>query len=98
MIITENKLVTREIYVAHCIRCDNAEIRLSHCNYSSFNYGGGTCENCGYRVYGAVDCNPSIDHLASIWNAKNDISILIGNELDKIAESNKKIQELRSLK
>lgn len=96
MLITETTTVKREINVAPCLECGHADILLSDCNYSSFNHGGGECKKCGHKTYAGVGCNPTMDQLAAIWNAGNDIPTLIRAEEAKIAESNVKIQALRA--
>lgn len=96
MLITETTTAKREIHVAPCLECGHAEILLSDCNYSSFNHGGGECKKCGHKTYAGVGCNPTMDELAAIWNAGNDIPTLIRAEEAKIAESNATIQALRT--
>ena len=41
---------------------------LWDCNYSSFNPGGGECNDCGNKVSGESGCSPSDELLAKIWN------------------------------
>lgn len=96
MLITETTTVKREIHVAPCLECGHADILLSDCNYSSFNQGGGECKRCGHKNYAGVGCNPTMDQLAAIWNAGNDIPTLIRAEEAKIAEATGKIQTLRA--
>ena len=96
MLITETTTVQREIHVAPCLECGHTDILLSDCNYSSFNQGGGECKKCGHKTYAGVGCNPTMDQMAAIWNAGNDIPTLIRAEEAKIAESNATIQALRA--
>lgn len=95
MLITETKTVQREIHVAPCLECGNTDIMLSDCNYSSFNKGGGKCKKCGHEVSASVGTFPTMDELAAIWNASNDIPTLIRAEEAKIAEAEARIAALK---
>ena len=95
MLVQETQIIQREIHVAPCLECGNTDIQLSDSNYSSFNRGVGKCKKCGHEVNAGVGCNPSMDQLAGIWNAANDIQTLIKAEEDKIVASRKRIVELK---
>ena len=99
MQVTETKTVTREIYVAPCLKCGGKDIRLSDSNYSSFNTGGGWCKakGCGHEATGSVSCSPTMDDLAGIWNAANDIPSLIKAQEATIATATQRIGELNKL-
>ena len=96
MLITESQTVQREIHVAPCLECGNTEIRLTDSGYSSFNQGGGECLKCGHATHAGVGCLPSMDDLAAIWNAGNDIPTLIKAEEAKIAQAQARIDELKA--
>lgn len=96
MLITETTTTQREIHVAPCLECGHADILLSDCNYSSFNQGGGECKKCGHKTYAGVGCNPTMDQLATIWNASNDIPTLIRAEEAKITEAEQRIAALEA--
>lgn len=96
MIVHETQVIKREIHVAPCLKCGGADISLTDSNYSSFNRGGGKCKKCGHEVNSSVGCDPTFDQLAAIWNAENDILILIKSEEEKIVSSQKRIAELRA--
>ncbi len=96
MKITEMKAVQREIHVTPCLACGSTNILLSDCNYSSFNRGGGECQSCGHQAFAMVGSNPTMDTLAGIWNASNDIFFLIREEENKIAEAEKRIAFLKA--
>lgn len=96
MRITENKTVQREIHVAPCLECGHTEIRLTDSGYSSFNQGGGDCPKCGHVTHAGVGCLPTMDELAAIWNAGNDIPTLIKAEEAKIAQAQARIDELKA--
>lgn len=96
MLIKEQTTVEREIHVAPCLECGSSDIALSDSNYSSFNNGGGRCKKCGHEVTGGVACMPSIDRLAAIWNAANDIPTLIQAEEKKIADAAERIAVLKA--
>lgn len=91
MLVSETKTVTREIHVAPCLECGSTDITLSDCNYSSFNQGGGKCKHCGQESKSSVSIDPSIDTLAHIWNARNDIPTLIQAEQKKIEMAGEQI-------
>lgn len=95
MLITETQTVQREIHVAPCLVCGSPDIQLADSNYSAFNRGGGTCRNCGHETEGSIGCLPSMDELATIWNAGNDIPSLIRTEEATIAAARARIAELR---
>ena len=94
MLVTETKSVTRDLYVAPCLKCGCKEIVLSDSNYSSFNRGGGTCSQCKHEVVGCCGCLPTVDDLARIWNNENDIDTLIAIERKKITTAYQVIKEL----
>ena len=94
MLVTETKTVTRELYVAPCLKCGNKEIALSDCNYSSFNKGGGDCKRCKHQIYATCGCLPTNDELAKIWNSQNDIETLLNRERKKIAKAEAFIKTL----
>lgn len=96
MQITETKTVTREVHVAPCLKCGSTDIVLTDSNYSSCNTGGGLCKKCGHTSFSGVGCLPSMDQLASNWNAENDIPTLISAEEAKIAASTAKIEQLQA--
>lgn len=96
MLITETKSVQREIHIAPCLECGYADILLADSNYSSFNQGGGECKKCGHKTSSGVGCNPTVDQLAAIWNAGNDIPTLIRAEEVKIAEAERRIAALKA--
>jgi hypothetical protein len=50
-----------------CKVCGSRKITLKDCGYSSFNPGGGVCEN-GHEVSGEAGCLPTQSKLARIWN------------------------------
>lgn len=95
MRIKELATVERDIHVAPCLECGCADIQLSDSNYSSFNIGGGKCKGCGHEVTGNVSCSPTLDAMAAIWNAANDIPTLISAEEKKIAEATDRISMLQ---
>ena len=95
MLITETKTVQRELHVAPCLACGHTDIALSDNNYSAFNSGGGTCRRCGHEVTRSVGCLPSLDELAAIWNAGNDIPTLIRAEEAIIAAARTRIADLK---
>lgn len=96
MLIKETTVVEREIHVAPCLECGSTDIELSDSNYSSFNQGGGECKKCGHKVTNGVSCMPKIEHLASIWNAGNDIPTLIAVEEANIAKASERIAALKT--
>lgn len=98
MQVTEHKAVTRDIQVAPCLKCGGTDIQLSDSNYSSFNQGGGKCKGCGHEATAGVGCLPSMDDLAAIWNAANDIDKLMAKEQAVIAASSARLDELKQLK
>lgn len=51
-----------------CKICGSKNIRLHDCGYSSFNCGGGTCENGHYSGISTLGCFPTQDELAKVWN------------------------------
>lgn len=52
-----------------CKKCGSKDIKFSDCGYSSFNCGGGTCRDCGFRGWSdSLGCMPFIDELISVWN------------------------------
>ncbi|GBG14878.1 uncharacterized protein NMK_2479 [Novimethylophilus kurashikiensis] len=101
MQITETKTVTetKEIYVAPCLKCGSADIKLWDCGYTEGNVGGGVCKECGHEgKQGWIGSSPSKEQLAGIWNAANDIDTLITAENTKIEASRRTITELESLR
>lgn len=95
MKIVETKQIEREIYVAPCLECGSEDIQLSDSGYSSFNVGGGKCNKCGHETTTTVNCMPTMDSLAHIWNEANDIKALIAKEEEKIQTSRNRITELK---
>lgn len=97
MQIQETVVVVRDIHVAPCLKCGHTDILLTDSNYSSFNTGGGTCKKCKHSETGGVSCNPSMQDLARIWNAGNDIPKLIASEKSKIEQAERRIKELEAM-
>jgi hypothetical protein len=95
--ITETKQVKREIYVAPCIACNNTDISLSDCGYSSFNIGGGYCKSCKREVNAGCGTFPTPDQLAAIWNSLNCVKTLIAAEEKKITDAKLRIAELSKI-
>lgn len=95
MKITET--VTREVYVAPCIKCGSSDIAISDYGYSAPNIGGGQCKKCKHEVTSGCSCIVDMRTLISIWNAGNDPQRLI-KEQEKIIENAQKIiDELQSV-
>ena len=97
MLIQETVTLTRarELHVAPCLECGNTDIRLTDCNYSSFNHGGGECTKCKRHSFAAVGISPSMDDLARIWNAENDYEVLLQAQRTIIDKANIKIAQLK---
>lgn len=95
MRIKETVTVERELHVAPCLACGNTDIRLTDSNYSSFNQGGGECKKCKHSTFAGVGCAPTMDELAQIWNAGNDINTLIEAQELIIAHANDRIKALK---
>ena len=95
MLIKETVTRERELHVAPCLQCGNADIRLTDSNYSSFNKGGGECTKCNNTAFAGVGCAPSMDELANNWNAANDIAQLLAAQELIIAKANDRIKELK---
>lgn len=72
-----------------CKKCESTDIELWDCGYSSFNPGGGKCNNCGFEVsdYTLYDDKAS---LTKIWNA--------GQKLTAEEENKELRRELKDLK
>ena len=97
MIIEETKVVRSNIYVAPCVLCGSGDINLFDYGYSSPNIGGGKCKNCGHEVtHNIADWDPSKRELAKIWNAENDVKILIKQAQKRIVEDLALIAKLES--
>lgn len=96
MKITETKTVEREIHVAPCLMCGSDDISLDDCGYSSFNVGGGKCNKCKHSATDACHFDVTKDQLASIWNKKNDIPMLIAEQERIIVDAQSKIAQLKS--
>lgn len=96
MLITETVTIEREIHVAPCLECRNTDIQLSDSNYSSFNMGGGKCLKCKRSTISEVGCLLTLNDLAQIWNAGNDISLLLNAQNTIIANANIRIAELKA--
>jgi len=69
-----------------CKQCGSAKIELWDCGYSSFNPGGGRCEN-GHKVSGEVGCMPKPADLAKIWNDGQKPT-----EIEKLRAENKRLR------
>lgn len=96
MIVEETKIIKREVYVAPCIKCGSSDIRIYDCGYPSFNCGGGECRKCGNKVTAtSLECDPSIDVLAAIWNGENDIASLIAEAEKNIKDNQQLIKTLK---
>lgn len=98
MLIQETVTLTRarELHVAPCLECGNADIRLTDCNYSSFNHGGGECTKCKRTSSAAVGISPSMDDLACIWNAQNDYALLLQAQQTIIDNAHARIAQLKA--
>lgn len=95
MLINETVAVVRELHVAPCLACGETNIELSDSGYSSFNIGGGRCTACGHKTTGTVGCLPTMEQLAAVWNAGNDIPHLLAVEEGMIANAAARMAELR---
>ena len=95
MQIQETITVARELHVAPCLACGNTDIRLTDCNYSAFNHGGGECTKCKRATSSAVGISSSMDELARIWNTENDIAVLLQAQQTIIDKANARIAELK---
>lgn len=69
-----------------CKICGSTKIKLWDCNYSSFNPGGGECEN-GHKVSGEAGCLPTEADLARIWNAGQNLT-----REEKLERENKRLR------
>ena len=97
MLIKETVEIERELHFAPCLKCGGGDIVLSDSNYSSFNFGGGRCRNCGHEISKPVGTLPSKDALAAVWNAENDIPSLIAAEEKTIASAQARIEALKAV-
>jgi hypothetical protein len=58
-----------------CKKCGGKNISLWDCGYSSFNPGGGNCNDCGNEVTGESGCSPTQTDLAAIWNKGQTLTV-----------------------
>jgi len=97
MELVEKVITERVLQVSACLKCGGENIVISDSGYSSFNIGGGHCNDCGHSVTSGVGCLPTKSELVSIWNKGNDIQILIEEQEEIIAEAEEEIIKLRDL-
>jgi hypothetical protein len=62
-----NSTQSRRKRLKPCKVCGSRKITLWDCGYSSFNPGGGRCEN-GHEGKGEAGCSPNDNMLADLWN------------------------------
>ncbi len=97
MDLVEKVVIERVLKVSSCLKCGSEDIIISDSGYSSFNIGGGHCNDCGHEITGGVGCLPKKSDLVSIWNKGNDIQLLIAEQEEVIAEAEDKIIKLKDL-
>lgn len=97
MDLVEKVVIERVLKVSSCVKCGSEDIIISDSGYSSFNIGGGHCNDCGHEITGGVGCLPTESDLVSIWNKGNDIQLLIAEQEEIIAEAEDKIIKLKDL-
>ncbi len=97
MDLVEKVVIERVLKVSSCLKCGSEDIIISDSGYSSFNIGGGHCNDCGHEITGGVGCLPTKSELVSIWNKGNDIQLLIAEQEEIIAEAEDKIIKLKDL-
>lgn len=93
MEITET--IKRKIHVEPCLKCGSTDIQFSDYGYSSFNSGGGKCKQCKHEVNSGCSCMVDTKTLVSIWNAGNNIDLLVKKQEKIIADAQKQIDELK---
>ncbi len=70
------------MFVAPCIKCGSEDIAIGDQNYSSFNFGGGTCKKCGHDVSKPCSIFPSKEIMIKVWNNANHPHILMDKARD----------------
>jgi len=73
-----------------CKKCGSKDIKFWDCGYSSFNPGGGECEDCGFKVKGEAGCLPTDTGLVRIWNNGQRL-----NDNEKLKLERAKTRKLR---
>ena len=78
----------RRVRVKPCKKCGSKDITFWDCSYSSFNPGGGKCNDCGRKCHDEVGCLPTRDTLVRVWNRGQ----LLTSE-EKLRNENKRLRK-----
>lgn len=70
-----------------CKICGSKKITLWDCGYSTFNPGGGRCEN-GHESQGEAGCLATKEQLTAIWNSAQQLT-----PIEKLKEESKRLRK-----
>lgn len=84
------------VKVVPCVKCGSEDISLVRgTRKATEKMGGGKCNGCNASAIDFLPGVATMANMADVWNASNDVEILIAAEEQKIAVAQARIEELR---